>query len=151
MKQLFLLSTLMIIATATFGQAAASDFPKLHWLTGTWKKTNNKPGRSGSEQWEHSTPAALKGIGIRLQGKDTTFTEKLALLVKDDSIYYVADVPENKAPIYFKVTAIHPNGFTCENPQHDFPKKIVYEIAGKHLKVTTSGDGKTALFLFEKE
>ena len=149
MKQMLLSCVLTILASVVSGQAA-TDFPQLNWLEGTWKKMNVKPGRSGYEKWENITPSSMKGTGVTLQGKDTVFSEKIELVVKEDAIYYVADVPGNKAPVWFKIISISSNSFTCENNDHDFPKKIVYEKEDKKLKVTISGNGKPTSFLFEK-
>jgi hypothetical protein len=51
--------------------------------------------------------------------------EMITVLIRDDAIYYVADVPQNQQPVYFKFTEITESGFACENPDHDFPKKII--------------------------
>lgn len=150
MKQFLFTCVLITFAAMAFGQSA-DDFQKLEWLIGKWTKVNNKPGRSGFEKWESASPGTMKGLGLSLNGTDTVFIEKLQLLARENAIYYVADVAENKALTYFKITAINNNGFTCEDPNHDFPKKIVYEQTGKKLKVTTSGDGKSVEFFFEKE
>jgi hypothetical protein len=77
--------------------------------------------------------------------------EKLKLVIKDDNIYYVADIAENKEPVYFKLTTITGNSFVCENPQHDFPKMISYQKDGNKIKATISGDGKSFEYLFEKK
>jgi len=127
-----------------------NDFSKLLWLEGQWKRTNAKPGRTATESWKKAGTNELVGIGISLKGRDTVFAEKLKILVKDNSIYYVADVTENKAPVYFKFTELTNDGFVCENPDHDFPKKISYKREGKTVKATTSGDGKSIDFLFVK-
>ncbi len=79
------------------------------------------------------------------------FAEKLKLVIKDETIYYVADLAENKEPVFFKSTAITENSFVCENPQHDFPKKIAYQKDGNKIKATVSGDGKSFDYLFEKK
>ncbi|WP_315820030.1 hypothetical protein [Paraflavitalea speifideaquila] len=63
----------------------------------------------------------------------------------------MADVPQNKEPVYFKLTAITKDGFTCENPNHDFPKKIDYKLDGNKLRATISGDGKAIDYLFERQ
>src|SRR6478736_4952958 len=127
-----------------------NDFSKLLWLEGQWKRTNSKTGRTATESWKKAGTNELVGIGISLKGRDTVFAEKLKILVKDNSIYYVADVTENKAPVYFKFTELTNDGFVCENPDHDFPKKISYKREGKTVKATTSGDGKSIDFLFVK-
>lgn len=150
MKQFLFTCVLVAFAAFASGQSA-NDFQKLEWLVGKWIKVNTKPGRSGFERWEATNPGSMKGLGLTLNGNDTVFIERLQLLARDNAIYYVADVDENKALTYFKLTAISNNGFTCEDPNHDFPKKIVYELAGKKLKVTTSGNGKSTDFFFEKE
>jgi len=47
--------------------------------------------------------------------------------------------------------SITDNSFVCENPQHDFPKKISYLKEGNKIKATISGDGKSFDYLFEKK
>ncbi len=131
-------------------QADTSDFKKLYWLIGTWQRTNVKPGRSGTERWAMVSTSELKGLGITLRGNDTAFIERIRLILKDGNIYYAADVPENKGVVLFKLTSIAQNGFVCENPAHDFPKKISYQRDGNNLKAVISGDGKSADYLFEK-
>jgi hypothetical protein len=86
-----------------------------------------------------------------MQGEDTVFVEKIKIVVKDRELYYVADVPENKEPVYFKIVELGTTGFVCENPAHDFPKKISYQLSGADLKAQISGDGKSIDYLFTKQ
>jgi hypothetical protein len=138
-------------STAQSANAAAlSDFNKLSWLTGTWNRTNTKPGRTAHERWEKTGNTEMQGWGVNLKGQDTLFVEKLKLVIKDDHLYYVADVPENKQPVYFKLTEITKESFVCENPDHDFPKKITYLLEGTKLKATISGNGKAIDYWFER-
>lgn len=130
---------------------ASEEFKKVEWVVGTWHRVNPKPGRSGVEVWKKVSNAELHGRGISMKGNDTTFVEKLKITVKENNLYYIADVPENKGLVYFKFVHISDSGFTCENPGHDFPKKIQYELAGKQLKATISGGGKTIEYGFERE
>lgn len=150
-----LLPFLLILATCGFSQPRTSEtvtnFKKLEWLVGTWSRTNIKPGKSSHERWQKTNEFELHGIGVTMQGKDTTFVEKITILIKDSNIYYVADVPENEKPVYFKLTEISTTGFTCENPEHDFPKKISYQLNGIDLKAQISGDGKSIDYLFKKQ
>jgi hypothetical protein len=92
----------------------------------------------------------MNGRGINLKGTDTVFVEKLKIIVRENTIFYVADVPENKEPVLFKATAITNTSVVFENPQHDFPKKIVYEWSDQKLKATISGDGKLIDYWFVK-
>ena len=127
-----------------------SQFKSLHWLNGNWERINVKPGISVNEKWQVDSPLHLTGLGVTMKGQDTLFIEKIQLVVKDNNIYYVADIKENKAPVYFKLTSVMPTGFVCENPEHDFPKKIEYQFSDSVLKVKISGDGKSQSFNFVK-
>ena len=154
MKQFVAIALLLIIFSAeSLSQniPTAGDFKKLQWFEGTWTRTHAKPGRSGHERWVKTYDSEWQGWGVSMSGKDTTFVEKLKLVIRDNTINYVADVPENKAPVYFKFTELTGDRFTCENPSHDFPKKISYERSGNSLKAVVSGDGKSIVYLFEKK
>ena len=155
MKKVLFIALAFASIVMTYSELSAQqvneDFKKLDWLEGTWIRTNVKPGRSAHEKWQKISSAEWQGWGINMKGNDTAFVEKLKLVIKDDNIYYVADIVENKEPVYFKFTTITDNGFVCENPQHDFPKTISYQKNGSGIKATISGDGKSIDYLFEKQ
>ncbi|WP_416864460.1 MAG: DUF6265 family protein [Imperialibacter sp.] len=154
MKSILTITLLLSTASLSYAQSAnaasAKNFKKLSWLEGTWDRTNVKPGKSAHERWEKDSKTKWIGFGVSLQGEDTTFLEKLSILVKNGSIYYIADVPENKTPVPFQFTQVSKQGFVCENPTHDFPKKIAYTLEGDRLEVQISGDGQAMDFEFVK-
>jgi hypothetical protein len=127
------------------------DLNELEWLVGTWKRTNIKPGRSAYEQWVKINDQEFRGRAVNLKEGDTLFVEKLSIILRNDTIYYVADVPENKRLIYFRFTTLDEDGFICENPSHDFPKKISYNKRDQSLHAQISGDGKAIDYFFEME
>jgi hypothetical protein len=146
MKKLLVIGLLVIMQTS-YAQVS-SDLKKISWLEGKWERTNTKPGKKGFEVWTKVSSTEWRGNGVNLSGTDTTFVEKLKLVVKDGTPYYVADVPENQKQVFFKFTEFTDNGFVCENPQHDFPKKISYQREGDKLKAIISGDGKSIEYHF---
>lgn len=146
----FLLSTTIYAQQPMISKKQSTDFKKLEWLLGKWNRTNGKPGQITTEEWVKESAFKLKGMGVMRKGADTAFVEKMTLLVKDNAIFFVADVKENNGLVYFKLTTITSNGFTCENPEHDFPKKIVYKLAGKDLQATISGNGKSIDYSFAR-
>jgi hypothetical protein len=86
-----------------------------------------------------------------MRGTDTLFIEKMRIVPGDkDGLFFVADVIENPKPVYFRVSAIHQNEFICENPEHDFPKRIEYRRKSKQLEVKISGNGKVVDYKFVK-
>lgn len=138
------------VKSQTANQSTHSTIDQLKWLEGTWTRTNSKAGQSGFELWKRVSSTELTGKGVTMHGGDTTFVEKLRIIVRDGNLFYVADVPENQKPVFFRVTEIKQNSFTCENPDHDFPKKIAYSLQVNKLQATISGDGKAIEYLFER-
>jgi len=149
---------LLIFLTSVFSPARSQStqesnpttVDQLAWLVGTWKRTNSKTSQSGFETWNKISSTELRGRGVSMRGSDTLFVEKIRIISKDGDLYYVADVPENKEPVYFRLSELKEGGFTCENPEHDFPKKINYSLQGNKLRATISGNGKSIDYLFEK-
>lgn len=150
MKILTLLACLILLPSASFGQGPAQKMKQLEWLLGNWKRTNAKPGKSGFEIWTKVSDAEWHGRGISMKGVDTTFVEKLRLIVENNKLYYVADVPENKKSVYFEITSVTPESFTCENAAHDFPKKIFYRFDGKQLYARVSAGEQGMDYWFER-
>ena len=134
------------------GQEAinASDFKKLDWMAGTWKRTNTKGSESGYEKWAKLSDSTWQGLGITLNGKDTSTVEKMTITIKKKGIYYIADVSGNPEPVWYLFSELTDNGFTCENTEYDFPKKIQYRKEGNKIKATISGNGKLIDYNFKK-
>jgi len=75
----------------------------------------------------------------------------LEVIVKGDAIFYIVTVTGEPKPVYFKLTAINDHGFTCENPKHNFPKKITYSRSGNNAKAVISDENKSINYLFARE
>ncbi len=147
---LWMMSSPLVFAQSLSGKIA-SEFNALSWLEGKWSRLHiKKPGRTAFEVWKKTNDKEFTGIGVTLQGTDTVFVEKLKIIIEGNEIHYVADIPENPQPVHFKFTAQSEHGFVCENPTHDYPKKISYQVDGNTMKAQTSGDGKIQEFVFEK-
>lgn len=141
-----ILLLILFAATTSFAQ----DVEKVAWLTGTWTRTNVKPGRSGVEVWDLKN-GELIGRGVTMKGVDTAFVEKLKIVAKDGKLFYVADVPPNNGEVWFEFTSLGDKSFVCENPRHDFPKKIAYDLDGDNLKAVISAGEKSVDYLFVRK
>jgi hypothetical protein len=128
------------------------DFKKLEWILNKWNRTNLKQGSTAFESWTKESEYLFTGIGVTLKGTDTTFVERLRIEIKEDKIYYVADVRENATPTYFLMSEITDHGFVSKNPAHDFPKVISYALKGNELTATISDGGEKKIpFVFKKD
>lgn len=126
------------------------QFQNHGWLLGNWVRTNSKPGSAGFESWKKINDQEWRGRGWSMKGADTTFVEVLKIVTKDNKLFYVADVPENNKPVYFEITSITQDSFTCENPSHDFPKTIHYRFDGMKVYARVSAGDKGIDYIFEK-
>lgn len=155
-KLLLVITSLSLIIPALVPQDTSrqtkKDFKKLSWILNTWERTNVRPGNTAFETWQKESASVFTGMGVNLKGSDTTFVEKLRIEIKDDKIYYVADVKENATPTYFLMTEITDHGFKSENPDHDFPKVISYELKGDDLTAIISDGGQKKMgFVFKRK
>jgi hypothetical protein len=147
----FLLLICILVCTCAQAQKTKTDLQSVSWLLGKWERTDAKPGHVAREIWTKVSGSEMKGIAMNIKGgADTVFLEKVRIVAKDDGLYYLADIPENKGEISFKMTSVTNKGFVCENAEHDFPKKITYNMKGKKLKAIISGDGKSMEYNFER-
>ncbi|MCB0729161.1 MAG: hypothetical protein KDD00_16970, partial [Ignavibacteriae bacterium] len=106
------------------------DLKKLEWLTGQWE------GIMGSglyhEEWYPDELNNLTGRAYLIKNGEITNNEKLKIHLIENDIFYTADVSHNPAPVSFKLTEYSDKIFIFENPEHDFPQKITYEILSEN-------------------
>lgn len=106
----------------------AKTFKKLYALEGTWKMITKRGAIC--EEWKKIDKNYLQNCGYMVKGTDTMISERVALTNTKDGIFYTSTVEDqnNKQPIAFKMTKGEDNIFIFENPEHDFPKRIVYRF-----------------------
>lgn len=151
LKTLLLFIPLAMLINNVSGQESPQQkFKKLEWLVGKWTRTNPQAGESGYETWAKITDSRLTGKGVTLKGKKTIFVENLEFIIRGNDIFYTVKVTGEKQATDFKLTALSKDAFTCENPEHDFPKKISYKRIGNVIKATISGNGQSMDYNFTR-
>jgi Domain of unknown function (DUF6265) len=82
------------------------------------------------EVWRKVNKNYLRSTGFFVKDKDTFVTERVALQHLSDDVYYTSTTEDqnNKRPVSFTLTSGRDGIFIFENPKHDFPKRIVYEL-----------------------
>ncbi len=129
MKKITFILTVAVMLMAFAVKQDTGAFKKLYALEGTWIMKSKKGSIMG-ESWVKVNDDHLQNKGFYLKGNDTIVTERVALRKTKNEISYISTVEDqnNKQPIAFKLTSSENNVFVFENPAHDFPKRIVYEI-----------------------
>jgi hypothetical protein len=139
MKYILTLQILFIIEL-TFAQSSYPDF-----LQGTWKMENKEI----YEHWDKLNENKLKGFSYKLNNGQMVISEYLDITKADNEVIYSATVlKQNQGKeVNFKLTKTD-STFTFENPNHDFPKKIVYQKLNDTEIFVTVSDGKQKGFAY---
>jgi hypothetical protein len=123
----------------------ASGIAQLAWLAGMWVMEN--PGVRSEEHW--MTPRGGSMIGMNRtvskphkeheEPERTRFFEFLRIEEDAEGIVYLASPKGRQSPTPFKMIEITENKVVFENPDHDFPQRVMYERAGEKLTARIEG------------
>jgi hypothetical protein len=122
-------SLLVLISLHSFAQDAAADYKKLQSIEGNWSM-QTKRGIT-YESWVKINDSVLAGKSYRLiNTMDTLLLEEVLLVRKGSNIFYIPVVQgqNDLLPVTFKLISTEKDVFVFDNPQHDFPQKINYEL-----------------------
>ncbi len=124
---IFLLST-----QVAYAQYQTSDFENFNALQGVWERETKK-GKS-QEIWEIVDKSTFKSKTININGMDTVLSETVILQLKENEIFYTVTTigQNNEKPVAFKLISNANDRFTFENKTHDFPSRIIYDLAEKN-------------------
>ncbi len=152
---LFVIALLISFGSHTAGvnppSVATGTIADLAWISGDWQTDPN--GRAVSEEhWTRPAGGSMIGISRTLVGDRTASFEFLRIEVRGDAIFYVAS-PKGRCPATdFKLTRVSAQEAVFENPQHDFPKRIIYRknSEGGLSAIVDGGEGtKSEKFEFK--
>jgi predicted nuclease of restriction endonuclease-like (RecB) superfamily len=133
-------------AKATIADAA--------WLAGAWVGTRGAAGTTSiEERWSPPLGGAMLAVSRTVaRGKMTAF-EYLRIVEKDGGLVYVAQ-PGGGLPTEFVLTELTATRAVFDNPRHDYPKRIAYEITPEGGLTATIGylkGGTPRRFDFKRE
>ncbi|MGH7179680.1 MAG: DUF6265 family protein [Tepidisphaeraceae bacterium] len=138
------------IALPAPAKAAIGD---MTWLAGAWVGTRSS-GSSIEERWSPPLGGAMLAVSrtVNTSGKMVAF-EYLRIVERDGGLVYVAQ-PGGAKPTEFTLTELGANRAVFDNPRHDYPKRIVYELSAEGGLSATIGfakGGSPRRFEFKRE
>lgn len=138
------------IAMPTPVKAAMND---LGWLAGGWVGKRSS-GSSIEERWSPPLGGAMLATSrtVNTSGKMVAF-EYLRIVERDGELVYIAQ-PGGAKATEFVATELSPTRVVFENPRHNYPKRIVYELSPEGELSATIGylkGGTPRRFDFERE
>jgi len=120
--------TCLLLLCLAGGGVGAGPLDRLAWLAGSWKREAR--GRTTYESWTRVGERVLEGRGSMASGEDKAPvpTEDMLIVELAGEVFFIAKVAENKFPVAFRLTASDERSATFENPEHDFPQKVSYQL-----------------------
>ena len=132
---------------------AKAPIGDLSWLAGTWVGTRSS-GSSIEERWSPPLGGAMLAVSrtVNTSGKMSAF-EYLRIVERDGGLVYIAQ-PGGKTPTEFVLTELTKTRAVFDNPRHDYPKRIVYELSaegGLSASIGYLKGGSPRRFEFKRE
>lgn len=123
------------IAMPTPAKAVIGD---LAWLVGAWVGKRSS-GSSIEERWSPPLGGAMLAVSrtVNTSGKMNAF-EYLRVVERDGGLVYIAQ-PGGAKPTEFVMTELTKTRAVFDNPRHDYPKRIVYELSAEGGLTATIG------------
>src|SRR5262245_4061005 len=138
---------ILLLAVTTQAYAQTPTLTDISWIAGAWQSA---PGgkRQIEEHWTQAAGGSMLGMSRTVAGDKTVEFEYLRIEQRADGIYYVAH-PKARCPgTDFKLTRASATEAVFENPQHDFPKRIIYRKSGDSLTASIDGGEGTKAITF---
>ena len=85
------------------------------------------------ENWTMENDSLFIGESHTVKDGDTVFNEQLKIEKIKDDVFYTAIVKHNPGPVSFKLVELSDKKAVFENPGHDFPNRITYELQNNSL------------------
>ena len=138
------------IAMPTPQKASIRD---IAWLSGAWVGKRSS-GSSVEERWSPALGGSMLAVSrtVNTGGKMVAF-EYLRIVERDSGLVYVAQ-PGGGKPTEFVLTEVSATRAVFDNPRHDYPKRIVYELSAEGALSATIGytkGGTPRRFEFQRE
>jgi len=143
-----ILASLILFTNISVGNPTLAD---LSWMSGDWQTA---PGgrRQIEEHWTTAAGGSMIGVSRTIAGDKTVEFEYLRIEQRADGIFYVAH-PKARCPgTDFKLTSASATEAIFENPQHDFPKRIIYRKTDDGLTASIdAGEGSKGMsFVYKR-
>lgn len=126
----------------------------LAWLSGAWVGTRGTGGSiSMEERWSPPKGGSMLAISRTVSREKMTAFEYLRIVERDGGLVYIAQ-PGGAPATEFIMTEVSSGRAVFENPRHDYPRRIVYELTSEGGLTATIGQlkgGSPRKFDFRRE
>jgi len=119
------LGVLIAMTASTLSNASQKDgIERLEWISGCWVLDDGK--ERTEETWMKPAGQSMLGMSRTVAGGKTVFTEHIQIREANGQIAYIVALGMGAKPTVFKLVKSSDNEVVFENPEHDFPQRIIY-------------------------
>ena len=119
------LGILIGLTVGTLSNASQrSGIDRLDWISGCWVLDDGK--ERTEENWMKPAGQSMIGMSRTVAGGKTVFTEHIQIRETNGQIAYIVALGMGAKPVVFKLIKSSDNDVIFENPEHDFPQRIIY-------------------------
>ena len=129
-------SLLIVLAVAAKGLGQASvetgrvTIESFAFMKGCWAIERPERKVQIFEQWMAPAGGTMIGMSRTMRDGKTTGWEYMRIESGDSGIFFVSKPKENKEETYFRLKTSAMNELVFENPDHDFPQRVMYRASG---------------------
>lgn len=129
--------TLTALAVAALLQTAPVTADQVSWMSGYWLTCEG--GREVSETWSDPRGGLMVGNSITLRGGRVGFElSRIAPTAPGAVVSYFAGL-EGAPAVVFPAVEAAGTRVVFENPENDFPQRVIYERVGDVLNARIEG------------
>ena len=130
----------VFLTTAFSFPALAGGIEELAWLSGCWRSDSGTP--QITEQWMKPAGNLMLGMSHTVaEGRTREFEFMRIVQEENGDIFFVA-MPSGQKEARFKLMMASAREVRFENPEHDFPQRIIYRREGDSLVGRIEGTSK---------
>jgi hypothetical protein len=135
---LLAIAAVAAVIAASVARADESSLASLAWLAGCWAAENGEAG--SGEQWMPLAGGTLLGVGRTVRNGRTVEHEFLQIRLNAEGKPVYIALPSGQREATFVATLLSSDAVTFENPQHDFPQRVMYRaLPGDRLAARIEG------------
>lgn len=117
---------LIVIATLLISLSAAADISRLSWMSGCWAYDDAEPG--SGEYWMPPVGGTMFAVSRSIRDSRTVAFEYLRIEESAEGSLALFASPSGQSPARFDMVSLTNNEVVFENPEHDFPQRMVYSL-----------------------
>ena len=124
LRRVALCALLAMLLTTWSNANQKSGVEQLEWISGCWVMDDGK--ERTEETWMKPAGKSMIGMSRTVAGGKTVHTESAQIRETNGQIAYIVTLGMGAKPTVFKLVKSSDNEVVFENPEHDFPQRIIY-------------------------